>query len=714
MPGRVAGSGARASRRATSTKTSTRGRNSSPTSEIPDEGESTSLRTAVCNVFADAQKSTAAHRKAIITLRKLQEECCYESVKPKKGQQSDDFYQDDFNNEVVRCILRILPVRKTETVGDRTVRFLGSFLENAGAKDNEIFHQDGEPSEMGAPETPTSTLAAQIFTTLLPLMQAKDKQIRFRATQITSHMVNSLDTLADDIFHQIRFALMKRIHDKEHVVRVQAMYGLGRLATDVGDDDHNDESDDDDEASGILQKLLVILQHDASADVRRNLLMNLPMTKEVLPYLLERARDSDAATRRVLYAKLLPSLGDFRLLGLTHREKLLRWGLRDRDESVRKATARLFSEHWIENCAALPCEQAAAQAEGAGETQPDAHAMAKQAAPPSLDALLELLERIDVVNSGVEDGIAHIAMAEFWAARSDYVEYVSFPDTFWDDLNAEIAFVARTYNDYCRKSHMVSAVEDKLPEVTKFGFLLERELQKLIQKTKDVATGEEDATAEAALLHLEFVVEQMLHMALTFDYSDEVGRRKMFRLLQEALGMPDLPEEVTRLVVENLRLNCGEDQKGEEHFCSVIMECIAEVHDTILGEDGTTEPDSSSLDGSFHSATSQFDGADDGAHMGAQKNGRSRKKNDESETEEAAEQRQIKEYLVNMKCLHIAMCALQNVQGDLLENANLVAMLDGLIVPAVKNITPHVRERGMLCLGLCCLLTKVRICCPNA
>jgi condensin complex subunit 3 len=95
----------------------------------------------------------------------------------------------------------------------------------------------------------------------------------------------------------------------------------------------NEDSDSDNESGhGVLVKLLDILQNDPAAEVRRNLLLNLPLTKEVLPYLLERARDLDGATRRALYARLLPALGDFRHLSLTHREKLLRWGLRDRDE----------------------------------------------------------------------------------------------------------------------------------------------------------------------------------------------------------------------------------------------------------------------------------------------------------------------------------------------------------------------------------------------
>ncbi|KAK3707340.1 chromosome condensation complex Condensin, subunit G [Vermiconidia calcicola] len=713
MPGRVA-RGARTSapsRNASAQNIKQSGRNSSPVTEVPDEGADTSLRRAICNVFGDAQKSTAGHRKLVISLRKIQEQCCYEPVNLTKARkQGESFEEEDFNDEVVRCVLRLLPVRKAEPAGDRVVRFLGTFLHTAGAKDNEIANH-ADPDATSLPETPTSRLTTQILNKLLELLTVKDKTIRFRATQITSHIINSLDTLDDSLFHKLRLALLKRIHDKEAMVRLQAVYGLGRLAAEVEDEDKNDDDSDSDSdvgGTGVLEKLLVVLQNDPAAEVRRNLLLNLPLNKEVLPYLLERARDSDGSTRRALYARLLPALGDFRHLSLTHREKLLRWGLRDRDENVRKATARLFRERWIEDCAALPAAQAAEEAENEGEAAPVKPT--KQAAAPSLDALLELLERIDVVNSGIEGGIALTAMQEFWSGRPDYVDYVSFPDDFWQDLNPELAFVARTFNDFCRSNtnsksdaygrDLHALVEEKLPEVTKFAFYLESSLNQLIKTMSAAATGEdEDAEEESA--QREFIVEQLLHVALTFDYSDEVGRRKMFGLMREALALPDLPEEATRLVVEILRAVCGGDARGESEFCGLVLEAIAEVHDTILGEDAETEADdSSSVEGSFHSATEFFNGEDSAPPS------KKKQAQDEELDPEAAEEKVIKEIMVNMKCLHIALCMLQNVACDLEENTHLVMMLNNLVVPAVRSQEAPIRERGLHCLGLCCLLGK--------
>ncbi|KAK3048365.1 chromosome condensation complex Condensin, subunit G, partial [Teratosphaeriaceae sp. CCFEE 6253] len=54
--------------------------------------------------------------------------------------------------------------------------------------------------------------------------------------------------------------------------------------------------------------------------------------------------------------------------------------------------------------------------------------------------------------------------------------------------------------------------------------------------------------------------------------------------MREALAEPELPEEATRLVVEVLRLVCGDDAKGEREFCAVVLEAVAEVHDAIMDD----------------------------------------------------------------------------------------------------------------------------------
>ena len=527
------------------------------------------------------------------------------------------------------------------------------------------------------PETASTRLISHILSILLQFLASKEKTVRYRATQLVAHIINSLDSLDDEYFHLLRMGLLKRIRDKEPMIRVQAVLGLGRLA---GNEDDRDQenTDSDDDASGLLEKLLEVLQNDPSADVRRSLLLNLPLTPATLPYLLERARDLDPATRRALYSRLLPALGDFRHLSLSMREKLLRWGLRDRDENVRKATARLFHDRWVEDCT--------------GPRLVDEKCATEEVMTPSVDGVLELLERIDVLNSGIEDGIALEAMEKFWSGRPDYQDFISFGDSFWHHLSPESVFLARSFNDYCRQhphGKHGNLVEDKMPEVTKLAFFLQIYTNKLVECLRPFQGryGKDDGedTGEQ-----EFIIEQLLHIAKSLDYSDEVGRRKMFALLRETLAIAELPDEITKLSVEVLRNICGIEAAGEREFCGVVLEAVAEIHDAIAAD----EPVADDEDESFHSARSEI------SHR-MPTNAKT------SRSAEGDETKAIEEIVINMKCLHIAQCMLQNVDGNLQQSVNLVTMLNNLVVPAVRSHEAPIRERGLLCLGLCCLLDKV-------
>ncbi|KAF1733393.1 Condensin complex subunit 3 [Beauveria bassiana] len=639
-----------------------------PAAEFVDTPDN-DLRLKISLIFRDAQRNTATHRKLAVTLRKIHEACCYETADQKITSDSD-FDEKAFNAEFIRSVLKVMPVKKSESVGEKSIRFISFYLRHSSDKDNELLG-DLADDAIHMPETPSARLISELVDAVSPLMIAKDKFVRYRSAQLLSQIVNSLDALDDDLFQSLRHALLKRIRDKEAMVRVQAVLGLGRLAGNQSDSLTNSDDSDADTELGLLEKLLQVLQNDPSADVRRSLLVNLPILPNTLPYLLERARDQDAATRRAVYSRLLPALGDFRHLSLSMREKLLRWGLRDRDENVRKAAGRLFRDRWIEDCAGT----------------------AQQENPtPSFDALLELLERVDVINSGVENGVALEAMSGFWEGRPDYREAINFDDTFWETLTAESAFLARSFNDFCRREgdgKYESLADEKLPEVTKVAYFLERYLNALIETLRRAEQDATDEEVETATVEQEFIAEQLLHIALTLDYSDEVGRRKMFTLLRQALSIPELPDEVTKLTIEILHHICSPDTAGEREFCSIVLESVADVHDTILDDLPTDD-----VDDSFHSARSEVSGLS----MSSGSKGRGKEL-----SEEDARAKAVKEIVINMKCLHIVQCMLSHISGNLKDNADLVSMLNNLVVPAVRSHEAPVRERGLVCLGLCAL-----------
>ena len=107
-----------------------------PPSIVPEEGGTSTLRTQICKVFSDAQKSAAGHRKLLIGLRKIQEACCYEPTRPSEPG-PHGFNEENFKAEVARCVIRLMGVKRGEAVGDRIIQFLGSFLRHAGEKGTE-------------------------------------------------------------------------------------------------------------------------------------------------------------------------------------------------------------------------------------------------------------------------------------------------------------------------------------------------------------------------------------------------------------------------------------------------------------------------------------------------------------------------------------------------------------------------------------------------
>jgi condensin complex subunit 3 len=609
---------------------------------------------SVGEIFSHAQQSLVGHKTLAKRLRRLES-------------------NSNFEAQIKQCVFRLLNVSKSEAAGSRVIKFLTTYL---------------------AGDDASNQISASLLLALLPFLCAKDKTVRYRATQTTCQILGVLQAIDDDLYKVIRHELIKRLRDKVPAIRLEAVMALGRMVESEMEDAEEEEGSDEDFAPGLLDKLLDVLQNDTNAEVRRALLINLPATPKTLPYLLERARDRDGPTRRTLYAKLLPRLGDFRHLSLSMREKLLRWGLRDRDEKVRKAAGRLFREFWIENCAATEM-QTSIEEDGVEGKQENKEKVGFY--DPSIPALLELLERIDAVNNGIDDGVALEAMKEFWAGRQDYLDAVSFDDDFWDKLTPESIFMARTFNDFCHSNPTYyELAAEKMPEVTRLGFHLQKHINELTSRVQTANETGADATM-AMQTEQEFIVEQLLYIAQSLDYTDEIGRRKMFSLLRYAISMADLPEECTRLAIEALRLVCNSDAAGEREFTSVVLEAIAEVHDNIAssdldeGEFGDNE--------SFVSARSEVSG-----DIAPKQNDGKKKRDKSQSSEDEQESQAVKEIVINMKCLHIAQCMLQNVAGNMQSNLDLRTMFDNLVIPAVRSHEALIREKGVQCLGLCCLL----------
>ncbi|RVD88009.1 uncharacterized protein DFL_002209 [Arthrobotrys flagrans] len=649
---------------------------SASVSPPPDVPQYTPLQKAIQTSFSSAQGSTATHRKLVVALRATQEKCAKEGMRAEKA----------FCVEFVRCLNRALVVKKGEAVGDRILRFCDSFVRHiyekelkdrkaAKTSDGDVEMQVDDEEDDQLPPSCTTRFTRFLLAHLAKGLTAANKIVRFRVCQFFALTLSSIPALDEHSFAILKKGLVRRMYDRESNIRGQAALALMRLGFGASEEEEEEEEDDDDDDEGLVQNTVVgrlvdRLSGDNSAEVRRAILMNLNHTPLTLPHLLERSRDLDALTRRLVYSRTLPSLGDFRLLTISMREKILRWGLQDRDLAVRRAAEKAFVDNWVSN------------ADG---------------------DILEVLERLDVVNSKV----AEMAMEAYWQ-HGNSVEK-AFSEEFWNDLTAESIFLVRTFHDYCRdpKTKNDHHIDEKIPEVTTMALIIQKYINLLIESPLGVpvnASGSANAQPKDSA-EIEFIVEQLLLIALKADYGDEIGRRAMFALLRESLAIVDLPEATVSRIIEVMRKVSG----GEREFCSVTLEIIAEVHDTIAPEE---EP---AVDGddndSFHSAQSEpEDERPKKKHKTKQKAKTPRIGDSDDEMmdldDEESDEKAIKEMVTNLRCLFIAQCMLENVEGDLSSNAHLATMLNGLIVPAVRSQEAPIRERGLRCLGLCCLLDK--------
>lgn len=238
--------------------------------------------------------------------------------------------------------------------------------------------------------------------------------------------------------------------------------------------------------------------------------------------------------------------------------------------------------------------------------------------------------------------IADVAMNVFFERRKDTLDKIEFSEDFWQNLSAESVFLARAFNQFCIDQNQLDLLDTRLPELTKLAALIQHYLNDLDKNNNDS--------------EYEFIVEQLLIIVETYDFGDEVGRRNILALLREVLVRQNLNDIIIQRSVQVIK----KVSVSESDFSQVIVEVISDIQDTVL---------------------------------------------DENSSEEEV-QNPERHLIALLKCLAIAQSALELIDKPLEENVNLTALYESLVIPSVRNREAPVRERGVRCLGLCCLLSS--------
>lgn len=627
---------------------------------------------SIADVFQQAQLSYAGHRKHIAILKKIQDKAV------------ENGFEESFNYWFNKFVLKILPLKKNELVGDRIVKLVAAFI---ASLDKELaILKDKSHESFIEKEQIFNKFVDGFIRYILRGMDCKDKNVRYRVLQLLVMIMDNLGEIDEELYYLLIWSLNKRIYDKEGHIRTQAVFCLTKFQdeTTVLEDLNKDFGVDEEVPAAI--SLMHIIQNDPSPDVRRAAMLNLIKTPNTLSYILERARDVNSVNRRLIYSRVLKSMGlqcfekiDFKIL-----DQLIKWGLEDRDDSVRNACEKLISYHWINLFN--------------GD-------------------LIELLEHFNIVKSIS----IYPAVMRLLNVRDDIINRLKFPQGIWKEFTVEIAFLFRCLYTVCVENEYFEVIDEHFPEAAVLADYIRFYSLKRFPATQNETNSV--VLTRADRKHLDFIIEQLLITADKYDFSDEIGRRSMLSVIRNLLSYKTLPEPLIRIghkVLKKLSIN-------EKDFVTMAIEIINDLRDEdielqeqiereknkrqkkknkpnrnkkfnkdnnegvlsdVVAEDEDDDEDED-LD-SFHSAVDNL------------VNGK------ENEIDRSIINSIVKEREPSAEtiviCLTRSSCMLELVNEPLEQNILITSLIETLITPAVRNSESKVRELGVRNLGLCCLL----------
>jgi condensin complex subunit 3 len=104
--------------------------------------------------------------------------------------------------------------------------------------------------------------------------------------------------------------------------------------------------------------------------------------------------------------------------------------------------------------------------------------------------------------------------------------------------------LARVYVDHCVTTQNDAKLEAVLPVVTAVAFKIQTAYNDLVddiqaeEETRFLRdAGAEEENREEQKIDKEIIISELLKLAVNLDYTDEIGRRKMFQLVRESTAI---------------------------------------------------------------------------------------------------------------------------------------------------------------------------------
>ncbi|GMG19289.1 unnamed protein product [Ambrosiozyma monospora] len=610
------------------------------------------IEQAIRKAFQNAQNTVSVHKREVAVLKTIQ----LRSLRLGFSKQ--------FNDLFIKMVNKILPLKKNEPVGDRIIKFVTSFVNaiNPPERSDEDEDDDEETEE----EAMFSEFIDKLARHLVEGFQANDKNVRYRVCHLLSHIMHYMTALDEELYETLSDSLLVKLYDREAQIRMKAVTTMASFQ----------EEDFSTKTSDAAKKLRFVMQNDSNAEVRRACITQIEKTKHTKFQIFERARDINPINRKIVYSKVLPEY-PLKEIEPVARQKLLSWGLKDRDENVRKAASKWFTDTWFKQCN---------------------------------NSVLQLLTELDVLDSDIAD----VAVRTFLDSIKD-PSTLEFKEEHFNSLTPEYALLIRIFFEFCNDNDMANIIDNSFPVASTFADMIENYTHKQLDLAKKYQLVENNLPDEDGKMisvddldderYYDFIVIQLLKIAVDYDYSDGFGRNKMMTVLRNALekeaalNNPLITEYLLKCL-RNLSIN-------ERDFSQMIVELINDLKDTAYDAKHPPQEQTSKLDKSDDEDEDDDDDDDDDSFYDARTElSRTSVLSANRSMEHELKQVEELEPEVIINCLNLAQRMLQLIKDPLKDNMYILSLLDSLIHPSVRRSETEIRILGVKCLGLCCVLDR--------
>jgi len=625
------------------------------------------ITTHVRGIFTDAQHSMQARTKLVSRLQKVVE----------------DSDAEEFFEMFTNCLKHSLVVFTRDPAVERTIDFIVAFAttESKGDRLLQKYKQGNGNLSDNEDEEIVSPFLTKLFHFLLDFHDSHAKAVRFRVCQIINKLFHGLDdeaSIDEDLAGRVYDCMLVRLTDKFPAIRVQAVKAIYRL------------QDVQDPECPVIESFLHLMEKDSSPDVRRAALTSIAVTHRTVRAIIGRTKDVKDAVRKVAF-EVLSEKVKIKSLTIAQRLMLLESGLNDRSVLVKKAcTAKLLRAWLIDLNNQVPDLLKCLHVESSPESSVlTLKALFENQSIDGLKKHIEALKASPQVSS--DSGSVLIQHSELGPELTLY----------WRVLAQHIKSLKDCYE----------LMDDVLPVASEFCDYVQRfaDSHKLFDKT---------GASDEAIQRSEFIMQQLLLLCGCFDYSDEIGRKRMQALIRKLF----LDDNTPFTLVETLVARFNETETNEENFVQTLVEFISEIKEPMIIEERPRDPEETrrneimlaKLRIELNELREELDMSikEENFSRAAEIKEQISKLEDRSMEICALNEPQNQTIRVEksdpftiLKCLNIASEMLVRVQKRSL-TPTIQSLADTLIWPSVQDADLLIRNAAIRCIGLIALLSK--------